>query len=246
MGKLKDLTGLKFGTFTPFERVKKKKTGKGNKIRVYYYWKCKCECGEIKDIDSSNLLKLQGKWCGCVGNSRARIGQKYGRLTLEERLPNRVSKGRSRPLWKVRCDCGTYKEVLTETLFSGKTLSCGCLQREVTRERTRLRVYENLYNHLKKGARERGHSVHLSYEEFVEFTKTKHCHYCTKRLVWSEYLGPRIYSGHNIDRMDNSIGYTKGNCVVCCGRCNRSKSNLWSYKEWRLMTKCFREKKCQK
>jgi hypothetical protein len=31
---------------------------------------------------------------------------------------------------------------------------------------------------------------------------------------------------HGIDRVDNSLGYTTGNCVTCCLACNRAKSEM--------------------
>jgi len=36
---------------------------------------------------------------------------------------------------------------------------------------------------------------------------------------------------HGLDRMDNSLGYIKGNVCSCCVTCNKGKSNL-SFTEW--------------
>jgi hypothetical protein len=30
-------------------------------------------------------------------------------------------------------------------------------------------------------------------------------------------------TGYNLDRLNSDKGYTKENCVVCCGACNRMK-----------------------
>jgi hypothetical protein len=49
-------------------------------------------------------------------------GQRFGRLTVIERAPN---KGR-RTMWLCKCDCGTEKVICQEDLHSGKTVSCGC------------------------------------------------------------------------------------------------------------------------
>lgn len=64
----------------------------------------------------------------------------------------------------------------------------------------------------RQGARKRDLVFELS---IVDFENLVHCS-CT-------YCG----SKHNIgfDRIDNSIGYTKENCVPCCITCNRMKSN---------------------
>jgi hypothetical protein len=41
----------------------------------------------------------------------------------------------------------------------------------------------------------------------------------SKKSHWGDYT----YNG--VDRIDNSIGYTKENCVPCCTICNWAKSN---------------------
>lgn len=57
------------------------------------------------------------------------------------------------------------------------------------------------------------------------------CHYCGKppEIPLKQKLRNRsIHVGYrsSVDRIDNSIGYTKDNCVACCGLCNRMKSDL--------------------
>lgn len=55
------------------------------------------------------------------------IGQKYGRLTVEEtaRVPGKTS-----IYWKCRCDCGNVVVVLPYKLIKGTTKSCGCYKRD--------------------------------------------------------------------------------------------------------------------
>lgn len=53
-------------------------------------------------------------------------GQTFGRLTVIERAENR---GR-RVAWRCRCECGAETDVTSGSLRSGKSRSCGCLQRE--------------------------------------------------------------------------------------------------------------------
>jgi len=57
-------------------------------------------------------------------------GQRFGRWTV---LPecHRGTKGAR--IWKCRCDCGTERLILARSLKSGKTKSCGCLNREIVR-----------------------------------------------------------------------------------------------------------------
>ena len=56
------------------------------------------------------------------------LGQRFGRLTVIRRAPNRPGRGYS--VWRVRCSCGTEKTVIGHNLTIGTTTSCGCRQRE--------------------------------------------------------------------------------------------------------------------
>lgn len=54
------------------------------------------------------------------------INQKFGRLTVIGPAPNRGK----RTYWLCQCECGNTKEILTDSLRNGNTLSCGCLHKE--------------------------------------------------------------------------------------------------------------------
>lgn len=54
-------------------------------------------------------------------------GQQFGRLTVQYRC--NFFKGRAHP-WHCICECGQEVDVSTHNLVSGKTKSCGCLQKE--------------------------------------------------------------------------------------------------------------------
>jgi len=59
-------------------------------------------------------------------------GQKFGRWTVIEPDGYR----RSSIAWKCRCECGKTKTVGASELCRGNSKSCGCLRREVIRERS--------------------------------------------------------------------------------------------------------------
>jgi hypothetical protein len=65
-----------------------------------------------------------------VGNFRDLRGQRFGRLAPTEDLRLELSSGRRMVYWRCVCDCGETTTVLAAHLTRGKTLSCGCLQRE--------------------------------------------------------------------------------------------------------------------
>lgn len=59
MGKVKDLTGMKFGKLTVVEPCGKNKSNQ-------MMWLCVCECGKKTTVISANLTKGTTKSCGCL------------------------------------------------------------------------------------------------------------------------------------------------------------------------------------
>jgi len=89
----------------------------------------------------------------------------------------------------------------------------------------------------------RGFIDNMSYEEFLEFTFIKDCHYCTSNIRWEPFgtiMGEFTTRAYYLDRKNNTLGHTKDNCVVSCTRCNRARGNRFSYWEWFTMTAPFR------
>lgn len=54
-------------------------------------------------------------------------GMKFGRLTVVERL------NRPNSIYKCKCECGNEKNVAKNNLLSGRTISCGCLHKEIVK-----------------------------------------------------------------------------------------------------------------
>lgn len=144
-------------------------------------------------------------------------GKRFHRFTVLNKTEERYRKN---VLWRVQCDCGAIALRPAYALNNGSAKSCGCYVSEAQRERVSKRPYESLYNSIGKGKTYEGK---LSYEEFLEFVNEGKCHYCGDSVAWEEHRG-KVGSGkYQLDRKDNSKGYTKDNCVVCCWFCNRMK-----------------------
>lgn len=64
---------------------------------------------------------------------------KFGRLTVVRRGEDYAAPktGHRHPRWLCQCECGNTKQILSAMLLSGKTKSCGCLQKELARERAK-------------------------------------------------------------------------------------------------------------
>lgn len=61
-----------------------------------------------------------------------RIGERFGRLIVLS-FAGRSKGGDA--LWRCRCDCGIIKIILGSHLQSGHAKSCGCLRRDMMRQR---------------------------------------------------------------------------------------------------------------
>ena len=59
---------------------------------------------------------------------------RFGRLVVLCYAHSIQNKGRMRHHWFARCDCGKHKTVLGESLTGGKSLSCGCLHKEIVKK----------------------------------------------------------------------------------------------------------------
>lgn len=59
-------------------------------------------------------------------------GQKYGRLLVLERAENN---SHNKAMWLCKCDCGNVVKVIGSHLRNGNTSSCGCLHKEMLREK---------------------------------------------------------------------------------------------------------------
>jgi len=234
--RLIDLTGKKFGKLTVIERVGSDKQG-------YATWLCKCDCGTKIIIRGSSLKGGYTKSCGCI-HLIDLTGQKFGRLTVIRRsYPNGNS---GEPRWLCKCECGKETVVKGACLRKGEIRSCGCLRKELARNRRILPLglasMKSVIDSYKRNAKIRGIEWNLIEEQFAEITK-KDCYYCGAKPNNKRYQprnnGEYIYNG--IDRKDNTKGYTIDNVVPCCSICNMAKSNLTEqeFKDWikRLITK---------
>lgn len=122
-----------------------------------YKWNCRCDCGTEKSVDGADLLNGSIVSCGCY---RSRIGKRmihengldtimhtepgtrYGRFVVLRRNGRKYGA----PAYLCRCDCGNEVTVAGAALRAGRSKSCGCLHRDVSREQAkRLFTKHGLY-----------------------------------------------------------------------------------------------------
>lgn len=147
--------------------------------------------------------------------------------------------GSSYKVFTFECvDCGSdVKSQLSQLkTHSGKCRICT----------QRKRPYEHILNELIHTCKNKSkQEIDLTYEDFIELIKDSNCHYCSKKLIFSEYTRDenKNYTSraYQLDRMDNSKGYIKENLVPCCWNCNRMKSDIYLYKDFIKLSPILKE-----
>ena len=128
----------------------------------------------------------------------------------------------------IKCGNISYKQLHHIKGFKGD----GCLEcTEKLTAKPRMTIEERNYNNYKcKIEKQTDKEFNLSFEEFNVLTK-QNCKYCGEVPVFperfkDEFKNRELVFFNGIDRIDSSIGYNINNCVPCCAKCNRMKSDL--------------------
>jgi hypothetical protein len=79
------------------------------------------------------------------------------------------------------------------------------------------------FSNLSSSARKRGISIEITRDQY-ESLVWLNCEYCNT---------PSNEMGGGLDRKDSSGPYSIDNCVPCCGSCNRTKGDRFTYEEFK-------------
>lgn len=111
------------------------------------------------------------------------IGQKFGRLTVIERLEN-TKNGKTR--WLCKCDCGNETIVQGNNLKNKHVKSCGCLNKELTRQRNKKYNKYDLSGEYGIGYTSKGEPFYFDLEDYDKIKN--YCWYINE----SNYVRTRI------------------------------------------------------
>ena len=185
-------------------------------------------------------------------------GKIFGRYTVVRKVEKPKNLKKKAAYWLCRCDCGEERIVISSSLIdygnSNVSRSCGCLQKEVARRAIYHKVdgcpaQNQLLSTYRGSARKRDYDFDLTKEEFLKLA-SGNCFYCGKepaRVVFNSIKTISfIYNG--VDRLDNTKGYSRSNCVSCCMNCNKAKLDMTveEFKNWveKVYDNFVKELKC--
>lgn len=133
-------------------------------------------------------------------------GDKFNKLTfIEYASKKELPSGQKILVAKCKCDCGNYKDVLVLHLVRNRIKSCGCLNPIHNMSGSKLHTtWRAMCNRVKPNYQERkyyfdkGITLCSEWESFINFKD------------WA--LQNNYKEGLQIDRIDNSKGYSPENC----------------------------------
>lgn len=171
------------------------------------------------------------------------VGRRFGRLLVVGPVKH-GTKSSPGPQWYCKCDCGIYLWVISRKMLSGQNKSCGCLRRDIAREKMK-RINEGVRlngSHLalpngvsakrqliygyRRGARKRNIEFTIKDEDFFTLVLLP-CGYCgCPPSTTSGQKFSSTFTHNGLDRIDNEKGYILDNVVPCCPKCNMMKNSL--------------------
>lgn len=140
-------------------------------------------------------------------------GKTFGRLTVLRQGAGKDYKSGRKPSSFCQCACGNTVDVLTASLRAGRTNSCGCLQRELSRSR---RLTHGASTSLEYGIwQSMLNRCRNPNTPSYKYYGAKGIAVCRRWLKFENFIGDmgvRPSESHSIERQDTAKGYSPGNC----------------------------------
>lgn len=195
-------------------------------------WLCRCACGTMRIIRAGELKRGTTTSCGCyqkelTANTFAKdlTGMLFDRLLVISSTKERGPSGSIK--WKCLCTCGNVTTVTSNSLLTGATKSCGCLQRErsTTHGLTGTQEYKTF---LHRQRRDREYAYDTNWTSCMELALNVYSDKCAIcDMSKEEHLikyGKRLCVDH-VRPLSLGHGLRLGNAALLCVKCNAVKHN---------------------
>jgi hypothetical protein len=194
----------------------------------FFFCECQCSGRTQRMVMGKSLRNGTSKSCGCLGptqnSGKDETGKVYGKWKVISVVPRPSHISGRGKYFLCECSCGTQRIIAGHNLRSGVSDNCGCSWK--TSIRNPDGPFNLLFWNYSKSAKERKKSFDLSLEDIKRLTQSD-CFYCgQKPTAMLKQFNKRGFVYNGIDRTDNSLGYTKENCVPCCKICNTAKLSM--------------------
>lgn len=140
-----------------------------------------------------------------------RICERHGRLLVVGREV-KLSGSKNRVFWICKCDCGSMTSVVNDWIANGGTRSCGCLQRERTKERATTHGLSRTKLHRAWGAMHT-RCNNPNYEQWHNYGG-RGISVCERWSSFEDFaadVGEPPAAHYSLDRINNERGYEPGN-----------------------------------
>lgn len=185
-------------------------------------WKLKCDCGKEYQASTTQLTMCVRISCGCHVSTKKlgklpdkkNVGKTYGKLTVVDMEGNTNTSGAFYA--KCLCECGRNKYVTIGNLNAGHVKSCGC-EKYTGKNNKLFKGHEDIslyfWNHIRNNAMGRKIEFSITIQDGWNqwVLQNKKCALSGVDLIFGASKASRCMATASLDRINNSIGYTKEN-----------------------------------
>jgi len=221
-----DRTGQIFGEWSVLRR---------DETKSRRYWICRCSCGTERSVQINNLISGHSTSCGCVQKQTAskryvkdETGKRFGRLIVLN-LVRKLKGNKICIYFRCKCDCGNETEVWGPHLRSGRTISCGCYQKDraiethTTHGLTYTKEYMRWQTRKRKEMEKQLDSEWSMEMELFLRNLFQQCVLCgITNTEHIEKYGHPLHVDH-VEPLYEGNGLKPGNATILCASCNSSK-----------------------
>lgn len=163
---------------------------------------------------------------------KVKVGDRFGKLEVLEHYVKKKGRTHSQTYCKVRCDCGTVKEVSAGAMRHRGTRSCGCLNK-VRGPKNRYwqghgNISQSFWHRIEAHAKRRKIPFDITIEEAWDVYRKQQgrCALTNEVIGFEGSIRSFIEKTASLDRIDSTKGYTRSNIQWTHKKINMMKHTM--------------------